>query len=586
MSLIKRFAAYYKPHLKLFIADMLCSLILALCNMFFPMVTRNMLNEYIPNGQLRLLVMSALFLLAVYLIKLGLNYFIQYYGHVIGVWMQADMRRDIFDRLEKMPFRYFDDNKTGALMSRIVNDLMDISELAHHGPENLFLSGVLLVGSFILLANINIWLTLIIFACLPVLIIFSMKMRISLGEAFTATRKELAEVNATLENSIAGIRVSKAFTNRDYENLQFEHGNDAFVKTRMRSYKVMAKFHSGTTLFTDLLYVVVLLAGGVFTYNGWINFGDFTAFILFVSVFLDPIKRLIDFIEQFQNGMSGFKRFAEIMDSPVEEDRPDASPIENVRGDISFRDVTFSYDENQRILDNISLDIPYGHTVALVGPSGGGKTTLCNLIPRFYEIKSGSITLDGRDIRTITRDSLRSNIGIVSQDVFLFTGSVIENISYGKPEASRAEIELAAKRANIHEFIIGLPNGYDTLVGERGVKLSGGQKQRISIARVFLKNPPVLILDEATSALDNATEMLIQKSLAELCKGRTTLIVAHRLSTIKNADDIIVITDEGIKERGTHEQLLGLNGIYASLYNYQFKSLDIAAPQPINSTVS
>lgn len=570
--MIRRFISYYKPQKKLFAADMCCSLILAVCDLFYPMITRSIINDYIPNQKLRLLITWVLILLFIYIMKVGLNYFVQYYGHMVGVRMQAQMRKDVFERLQKMPLTYFDNNKTGTIMSRIINDLMDVSELAHHGPEDLFLSILLFIGSFILLASINLWLTLIMFITIPFMILFAMKKRVQLGEAFTETRKEIGEVNANLENSIAGIRVSKAYTNSAYEAAQFEEGNNLFVKSRKKAYKVMAEFFSGTTLISDILYIVVLLSGGLFTYYNLIDFGDFTAFILFVGVFLNPIRRIISFIEQFQNGMSGFKRFIEIMDSPIEVDDPNSIELDNVEGNIKFDDVSFSYDGDSAVFSHVSLNIDKGQTVALVGPSGGGKTTLCHIIPRFYEIKNGTVYLDGHDIRKLTRDSLRRNIGIVAQDVFLFTGTIYDNISYGSPDATPEQVYEAAKRANIHEFIMTLSDGYETFVGERGVKLSGGQKQRISIARVFLKDPPILILDEATSALDNATELMIQQSLEELCQGRTTLIVAHRLSTVKNADEIIVITDEGIRERGTHEQLLENKGMYAGLYNSQFKS--------------
>lgn len=591
--MIKRFISYYRPHMKLFIADMVASFVLAVSDMFYPMITRSIINDYIPNRQVKLVVVWAAALLVIYLIKMALNYFVQFYGHIVGVGMQADMRRDVFAHLQKLPFTYFDNNKTGTIMSRIINDLMEISELAHHGPEDLFLSGILFIGAFALLGSVNIWLTLIIFACMPPLIIFSMRVRLKLSAAWKETRKQIGEVNATLENSISGIRVSKAFTNDEYESRRFAEGNDRFVKARSNAYKVMAEFFAGTTFITDFLYVVVLIAGGLFTYYGEITFGDFTAFLLFVSIFLNPVRRIINFIEQYQNGMTGFRRFCEIMEYPVESEDANASDMGAAKGEIAFDDVTFTYetreeseetDENgeplppkilrNTVLKDITFDIPRGKTVALVGPSGGGKTTLCHLIPRFYEIEKGEITLDGRDIKTVTRESLRRNIGIVQQDVFLFTGTIYENILYGRPDASEAEVRQAAERANIAEFINGLPDGFKTYIGEHGVKLSGGQKQRISIARVFLKNPPILILDEATSALDNATELLIQKSLEKLCEGRTTLIVAHRLSTIRHAETIIVITDEGIVESGSHAQLLEKGGVYAGLYKAQFENLE------------
>ncbi len=571
--MLRRFISYYKPQMKLFCADLFCALILAVCDLVYPMITRSMINVYIPEKQLKLLLIWAAVLTGIYLLKMGLNYFVQYYGHIVGVRMQAHMRRDIFAHLQKLPFSYFDNTKTGTIMSRITNDLMDISELAHHGPEDLFLSVIILVGSFCFMASIHIWLTLIVFAVLPFLVLFAMKKRLAMSAAFTQTRVEIGEVNATLENSISGIRVSKAYTNSEHENRVFEEGNQRFVGARAKAYKVMGEFSSGTTFITDLLNLIVLVAGGIFTYFGQIDVGDFAAFLLFVNAFMNPVRRLISFIEQFQNGMTGFKRFCEIMDTPVEEDAPDAIDIGKAEGEIVFDHVSFSYDEKQSVLQDVSLTIPVGRTVALVGPSGGGKTTLCHIIPRFYEIESGSVSLDGHDIRSLSRESLRRNIGIVQQDVFLFTGTVYENIAYGSDGASEEAVYEAARRANIHDFILTLPQGYQTFVGERGVKLSGGQKQRISIARVFLKNPPILILDEATSALDNATELAIQQSLEELCEGRTTLIVAHRLSTIKNADEIIVITDEGIMERGNHASLIEKGGIYAGLYQSQFARL-------------
>ena len=572
--MIKRFVSYYRPHMKLFIADMVCALILAVCDLFYPMITRSMLDDYIPNKNMRMLLVWAGLLFAIYLMKMGLNYFLQYYGHIVGVGMQADMRRDVFDHLQKLPFTYFDNNKTGTIMSRISNDLMDISELAHHGPEDLFLSIVLLIGSFILMASMNLALTLIVFAAVPVMFIFAAHKRKKMSSAFTETRVEIGEITANLENSISGIRVSKAYTNSKYENDQFAKSNGRFVAARARAYKAMGEFFSGTTFIGDILQLILYISGGLFTYYEKISYGEFMAFLLYIGVFMNPIRKLIGFIEQYQNGMTGFKRFLEIMDSPPETDDPGASEIGEVKGEITFDDVSFSYDEENPVFSNISFALEAGKTLALVGPSGGGKTTMCHIIPRFYEIDGGKILIDGRNIKDVTRNSLRSNIGIVAQDVFLFNATIYENIAYGSPNAEYNAVIEAAKRANIDEFIRSLPEGYNTIVGERGVKLSGGQKQRVSIARVFLKNPPILILDEATSALDNATELMIQKSLEELCKGRTTIVVAHRLSTIKNADEIIVITDEGIAERGNHKTLLANEKIYAALYNSQFAHLE------------
>lgn len=566
MKMLKRFAVYYKPQMKLFIADMVCALLLSVCDLIYPMITRNMLNIYIPNNQLRLLVTWAVLLLLIYLFKTALNYFVSYYGHLVGVGMQADMRRDVFAHLQKLPVTYFDNNKTGTIMSRIVSDLMDISELAHHGPEDVFISVITIVGAFLMMSSIYFPLAIIVVVFLPVMVVFASKLRIKMSEAFTQTRVEIGEINAGLENSIAGIRVAKAYTSENYENEQFEAGNQKFVKARSKAYKVMAVFHSGTTFIGDFLQVVLYVAGGLFCAFGKIDIGDFTAFVLYIGVFMNPVRRLISFVEQYQNGMTGFKRFAEIMDYPEEKDAPDAVEMGRAKGEIAFRDVSFHYEEGKEVLNHLSFQLDAGKTLALVGPSGGGKTTICHLIPRFYEVLEGMVCLDGMDIRKLTRESLRKNIGIVAQDVFLFNATIYENISYGSPDATREQVEEAARRANILEYIASLPDGFDTIVGERGVKLSGGQKQRVAIARVFLKNPPVLILDEATSALDNATEMMIQQSLEELCKGRTTLVVAHRLTTIKNADEILVITDNGIEERGNHKSLLEKNGIYANLW--------------------
>ena len=576
--MLKRFISYYRPHWKLFCADMFCAFLVAVADLFYPIIAKNMINDYVPNRNLRLLLIWGGVLLAIYCVKAGLNYFIQYYGHIVGVRMQADMRRDVFKRLQKMPFSFFDENKTGTIMSRIINDLMDISELAHHGPEDLFLSIVLLIGSFVMLSIINLPLTLIIFALLPFVVFFAVKMRRKMSNAFLRTREEIAEINASLENSIAGIRVSRAYTSGEHEEKKFEIHNKNFQKARAAAYKVMGLFFAGMALFMDILYLVVLVAGGVFFFYGKIDVGEFAAYLLYINMFLNPIKRLVSFFEQFQNGMTGFKRFEEIMEEQEEPEAEDAIQVDKLNGVIDFEDVSFQYksrngDEKQdMVISHLSLHIDKGKTVALVGPSGGGKTTLCHLIPRFYEVTDGAIRIDGQDITGLSRLSLRKNIGMVAQDVFLFTGTIRENIAYGNLDATDEEIIEAAKKANIHEFIMTMEKGYDTYIGERGVKLSGGQKQRISIARVFLKNPSILILDEATSALDNATEMLIQNALEELSVGRTSIVVAHRLSTIKNADEIIVLTDEGIKERGTHEELLQQNGLYAQLYQYQFRN--------------
>lgn len=568
--MLRSFAHYYKPHWKLFVFDMICALVAAGCDLVYPVVSRNIINTYIPDKNIRLILTWCAALLVIYIIQTVMQYFMQYQGHIVGVRMQADMRRDVFEHLQKLPFSYFDEHKTGVIMSRIVNDLMDISEFAHHGPEDLFISLVTVVGAFIILCTVNVPLTLITFAVLPFLVLFIIKKRSAMTLAFRKNRIEIAEVNASLENSIAGIRVSRAFTGEREEEKKFAENNQRYVTVRERSYRVMAEFFSGTNFLTSLMNVVILAAGGYCVYRGVINVGDMVAYMLFINMFVNPIKKLIQFVEMFQNAITGYVRFQELMNVKPEQDEKGAIELKDVRGEIVFDDVTFHYDENKEVLSHISLTFPQGKMVAIVGPSGGGKTTLCHLIPRFYEISGGSILVDGHDIRDVTRASLRRQIGIVQQDVFLFTGTIFDNIAYGKLGASREEVYEAAKKANIHDYIMSLPEGYDTFVGERGVKLSGGQKQRISIARVFLKNPPILV-DEATSALDNVTENYIQDSLDELCKNRTTIVVAHRLSTIKNADEIIVMDRDGIEERGTHEELLARgNGIYKELYEAQF----------------
>jgi ATP-binding cassette subfamily B protein len=571
-NLIKKFISYYGPHKKLFALDMGCAFLVAASDLVFPMVTRNILNEALPQGNIRKVFIFTAVLAILYLFKLLFNYIIEYWGHVVGVRMQYEMRKDIFSHLQTLSFKYFDDNKTGHIMSKIINDLMEISELAHHGPEDLFISAVMLIGSFIALCTINVQLTIIVFATLPLMIWFAMSRRIKMSEAFRAVRKEIANVNSSLENSISGIRVSKSFTNEEYEMDKFDEGNEHFKDSRQYAYKYMAKFSAGIKFLVDMLNVIIIGFGGYFIYRKWIDIPDLVAYLLYIQFFMQPIRKLTSFVEQYQSGMAGFERFVELMNiEPEIIDKDNAIDLKNVKGDIELRNVTFSYNDKASILSNMSLHIQDGKTLAIVGPSGGGKTTLCHLIPRFYELTDGDILIDGHSIKDVTLKSLRQNIGIVQQEVFLFTGTIKENILYGRPEATDGDVIEAAKNANIHEFIISLFDGYDTNIGERGVKLSGGQKQRMSIARVFLKNPPILILDEATSALDNATEIVIQKSLENLSKGRTTLVVAHRLSTIRNADEIVVITDNGIQEKGTHDKLIKIDGMYSTLYNAQFK---------------
>ena len=573
--MLKKFAGYYKPHMKLFILDMCAALVVAVCDLFYPRIAQNIINDYVPNKNLRLLLVWSAALLGIYLLKMFLNYFMQYKGHMVGVGIQSDMRTEAFARLQKLPFKYFDGNKTASILSRIVNDTFEIAELSHHGPEDLFLSFITLIGAFIMMSQINLALTLILFAMVPLIVLFAVLLRKHMNKAFTRSREEIAEVNATIENSIAGIRISRSYVSAGHEMDKFKENNDRYIAAREDSYNVMGLFFSGMGIFTDILYLMVLFFCGLFFFYDKINVGEFAAYILYINMFLNPIRKLVNIFEQLQNGMTGYKRVQAIIEEPAEEEAEDAKELENVEGNIDFEDVTFSYETDEEgehtIIDHLSMHIDKGKTVALVGPSGSGKTTLCHLIPRFYEISGGSIKIDGQDIRELKRLSLRENIGMVAQDVFLFTGTIRDNIAYGKLDATDEEIIEAAKKANIHDYIVSLPEGYDTYIGERGVKLSGGQKQRVSIARVFLKNPSILILDEATSALDNATEMLIQSALEELAKGRTSIIVAHRLSTIKNADEIIVLTEEGVAERGTHEELLAKEGIYAGLYQYQFR---------------
>ena len=571
-GLLRRFLAYYGPHKKLFAMDMTASLLVALVGVVYPMITRTMLNDLIPNRNYRMVVIFGLTLLALYFIKMLLNYFIQYQGHMMGVYMQAQMRSDMFAHLEALPYGFYDTHETGKIMSRMTNDLFDVSELAHHGPENIIISVLSIVLAFVYLSTINIWLTLIVFACVPFLVVISYTLRKKMRKAFRDTRSAMADINASLESSISGIRVTKAFTNAEKEQEKFEEGNRRFRVARRDSYDAMGRFHSSNTFVTDVFNVVVLIAGGFFLYRGDIRFGDYSAFIVSVNMFISPVMTLINFMEQFENGVTGFERFCEIMDAKPEQESPNARDAGQLRGHIEFRDVSYAYDEDKNVLRKVNLNIPEGTKFALVGPSGGGKTTICHLIPHFYDVESGQILLDGKEIHELTLSSLRRNIGIVQQDIYLFNDTMRENIRYGKLDATEEEIILAAKRANIHDYIMSLPHGYDTQIGERGVRLSGGQKQRLSIARVFLKNPPILILDEATSALDNTTEILIQQALDELCEGRTTLVVAHRLSTIKNADEIAVVADGQIVEQGTHEELIRKHGRYYDLYQLQFRA--------------
>lgn len=573
-GLFRRFIGYYRPHVRLFTIDMVCAFVISAFNLVYPYVTKEIINNYVPNRLVWYLLAGTGLLLFLYMVKAALNYVLQYWGHIVGVRMQADMRSELFAHLQKLPLSYFDENKTGVIMSRMTNDLFEISELAHHGPEDVFLSLITIVGAIAVLCTFNVSLALTVVALIPLTVVVSVLMRKRFSEVYGRMRVVQGEINADIESAVSGVRVSRAYNAQAHEKEKFERGNKEFVKVKSAQYKVMGQFFSSMYFLLDFLYFAVILAGGLFLYYGIVDIGEFTAYVLYISVLITPIRTLTNIYEQIQAGATGFRRFCEIMDVAEEPESENAVAIGRAKGEIAFENVGFGYnDGGKKVITGFSCTIPAGKTVALVGPSGGGKTTLCHLIPRFYEINEGKITLDGRDIREITRSSLRENIAVVQQDVFLFNGTVKENIAYGNFAATDEEIYEAAKRADIHDDILSLPQGYDTEVGERGVKLSGGQKQRVSIARAFLKNPPVLILDEATSALDNATEMQIQRSLAALSEGRTTVVVAHRLSTVKNADEIIVVTKDGIAERGTHEQLLAKNGVYAELYEYQFKNL-------------
>jgi len=571
-KLLHVFISYYKPHYKLFFLDISCALLIALIDLFFPMITREVIGKVLPAGQMRTFWLFVTGMVALYLFRTVLQFIVQYWGHILGVKMEHDMRRDLFSHLQTLPFRFYDKNRTGHLMSRMVNDLNEIAELAHHGPEDLFLSVIMLVGSFFMLMYVEWRLALIVYLLVPVMIWFALKYRRRMNQSFREMRVKLADVNAQLESSISGIRVSKSFTNEEYEKERFGAGNKRFRSSKYRAYKYMAVFHTGMEYFSNMLSVVVIAAGGYFIYRQWMEAADLLAFIMYVSVFLQPVRRLTNFMQQFESGITGLERFMEIMEvQPDIVDAPDARELKDVRGSIEFDNVSFSYEEDEKVLQNINITIPAGQTIALVGPSGGGKSTLCHLIPRFYEIKEGRIKIDGQDIRNYTLKSLRQNIGLVQQDIFLFAGTIRDNIRYGRVDAAEEEVVEAAKKANIHNFIMNLPDGYDTQVGERGLRLSGGQKQRISIARVFLKNPPILLLDEATSALDNETEIKIQRALEQLSHNRTSIIIAHRLSTIKNADRILVLTEDGIVEQGTHEELMDEGGIYSRLYQAQFR---------------
>lgn len=578
MNILKKFIKYYKPHKFLFYTDMFCAVIVSIIDLAFPQILSYLAKNLFTQAKatiLHALVFVGLALLGMYVIKYFCQYFIISWGHIMGARMETDMRNDLFNHYQRLSFSYYDKNNTGEMMSKLVADLFDISELAHHGPENLFISALKIVGSFIILMMINVQMTIILLFVTIIMVLFTIYKNIKMAPTFTDNRVKIAAVNSSVQDSLSGIRVVKSFANEDVESEKFSKSNLAFLMSKIETYKTMGNFHAWNSLFEGLLYIVVIVSGGVFIAEGSLKITDLAIYVLYINIFINPIDVLINFTEQFQKGYAGFKRFLEVVETqPDIVDKAGAKPLTAVIGEIEYKSVSFRYNDDYSVLDNVNLTIRAGKTIALVGPSGGGKTTLCSLLPRFYDVTAGSVTIDGLDIRDITLESLRNTIGIVQQDVYLFDGSIKLNIAYGKANATDAEIIEAAQNANIHEFIMSLDEGYDTYVGERGVRLSGGQKQRLSIARVFLKNPPILILDEATSALDNESEQYIQKSLEKLSKNRTTIVIAHRLSTIKNSDEIVVVTDVGIQERGSHKQLIENNGIYAHYYNMQFEGLE------------
>ena len=564
------FLSYFKPHMKLFVIDMLCAFSVSIIDLIFPIVSRRSMQTYLPDKLFSAFFIVIAVLLAAYLLKAVFYYIITVLGHYMGVLVEADMRRDVFTHIESLSFSFFDQNRTGVLMSRVTNDLFDITELAHHGPENIIICSLTLVGSLVVMFFIRWELALVITVALPLLIIFTLAQRKRMQRASKDVRKKTAEINAAIESGISGVRTAKAFANEKEEQKKFDEANGIFKTAKREFYKAMGMFQSGMEFSTGAMQVLVIGAGGVLIMLGRMDYIDLVTFTLYVSAFLSPLRKLVMFMEQYTQGSAGFERFLEIMRTEPEiKDAKDAEELKNVRGDILFDNVSFSYSDGTEVLKNVTLKVPSGTSLAVVGPSGGGKTTLCHLLPRFYDVTGGRITVDGKDVRAITQDSLRRNIGIIQQDVFMFAGTVRENIRYGRPDATDEEVEEAAKRAEIHAEIMEMPDGYDTYIGERGVMLSGGQKQRLSIARVFLKNPPILILDEATSALDSITEQRIQQSLDELSKGRTSIVIAHRLSTVRGADKIAVIEGEQIEEEGSHSELMEKNGAYASLVKAQ-----------------
>lgn len=574
MKLIKKFIGYYRPYKKIFFFDLFCAAVISLIDLIYPQLLRQGANTVFVQEKsviLRILPALALGLLVMYIIQSLCKYYVNCQGHVMGAMMERDMRKELFEHYEKLSFSYYDNNNSGQMMSRLVSDLFDISEFAHHGPENLFISLIKLIGSFIFLTVINWRLVIPLLFIVILMVVFSTKQSKRMHATFLDNRRKIGDINARLQDTLSGIRVVQSFANEEIEKKKFAVSNENFLVSKKENYRCMGSFSAWNIFFQGMMYLTVLVFGGYLISQDKMEPADLAMYALYIGIFISPIQILVELTEMIQKGLSGFRRFSAIMETePDIEDAPDAKELKDVKGDVKYDHVTFRYNEDEPVLSDVSFEIPAGRSIALVGPSGGGKTTICSLLPRFYELTDGKITIDGQDIRNFTLESLRKNIGIVQQDVYLFCGTVRENIAYGNPDATEEEIVEAARNANIHDFIMSLPDGYDTFVGERGTRLSGGQKQRISIARVFLKNPPILILDEATSALDNESERHIQKSLEELSKNRTTITIAHRLSTIRGADEIIVITEDGIAERGTHDELMKADGIYAKYYRMQF----------------
>ncbi|MEK3887897.1 ABC transporter ATP-binding protein [Bacillus sp. FSL K6-3431] len=572
--MIKQFFSYYKPHKRLFIIDFSSAVVVAILELAFPVAVQWFIDKLLPNGDWNTIVTVGILLLLVYVISTGLQFIVSYLGHKLGINIETDMREELFTHVQRQSFRFFDNTKTGHVMSRITNDLFDIGELAHHGPEDFFIAIMTFVGAFTIMLNINPQLAIIAIIMVPFLIWLVTFCNVKMNNAWRNMYGKIADVNARVEDSVSGARVVQSFTNEEFEIERFKKDNDSFRLAKLFAYKVMAGTHSSIYMMTRIVTLLVLVVGAWFSFNGKLSYGELVSFVLYINVLIKPIDKISALLELYPKGMAGFRRFRDLIEQEPEiQDRPNAEKVDGLMGDISFHDVYFKYDEHQAVLEDINLNIRAGETVAFVGPSGAGKTTICSLIPRFYDVNEGAISIDGIDVRDMTKHSLRSQIGIVQQDVFLFTGTIRENIAYGKKDASESEIHDAARKAHLEDFIAVLPDGYETQIGERGLKLSGGQKQRLAIARMFLKNPPILILDEATSALDTETEKIIQQALNELAENRTTLIIAHRLATIRDADRVVVVTEDGIAEDGTYSELVKHDGIFARLHHIQFQEV-------------